>query len=281
MEKKNIIKVSGAQWKHNLLYRLAISKEFPSRLRIQNLIRKFWRLDLLKYTTPSGLKLVLDVTDWVQYQIYLHGNYEKQSVELFKRLGKNSSIIFDIGAHIGQYALECSQDDNSIEKKIFAIEVNPKTFTYLLNNIQVNEFRNIKPILGAVGSSKNVVNINIPAYWNMGNTMINHDSENVGLDNYLAATLSLPDLLKTYGISNIDLIKIDVEGHEINVFKELFSHNIYPKDIIFEYIPEAFKEADILVNLFRDNGYLIKDVNNNDFIGQENIPEQNLWATRA
>jgi hypothetical protein len=111
--------------------------------------------------------------------------------------------------------------------------------------------------------------------------MINHDSENVGLDNYLAATLSLPALLTTYGISNIDLIKIDVEGHEINVFKELFSQNIYPKDIIFEYIPEAFKEADILINLFRDNGYLIKDVNNIDFIGQENIPEQNLWATRA
>lgn len=281
MEKETIIKVSGAQWKHNLLYRLAISKEFPSRLRIQNLIRKFWRLDLLKYTTPSGLKLVLDVTDWVQYQIYLHGNYEKQSVELFKRLGKNSLVIFDIGAHIGQYALECSQDDNSMEKKIFAIEVNPKTFTYLLNNIQVNEFKNIKPILGAVGSSKNVVNINIPAYWNMGNTMINHGSENLGLDNYLVATLSLPDLLRAYGISNIDLIKIDVEGHEINVFRQLFSQKIYPKDIIFEYIPEAFKEADILINLFRDNGYLIKDVNNIDFIGQENIPEQNLWATRA
>lgn len=281
MEKESIIKVPGAQWKHNLLYRLAISKEFPSRLRIQNLIRKFWGLDLLKYTTPSGLKLVLDVNDWVQYQIYLHGNYEKQSVQLFKRLAKNSSVIFDIGSHIGQYALECAQDAPSLGKKIFAIEVNPKTFTYLLNNIQINMFGNIKPILGAVGSSKNVVNINIPAYWNMGNTMISQESENLGLDNYLVATLSLPNLLDTYGISNIDLIKIDVEGQEFSVFKELFSRNIFPKDIIFEYIPEAFKEAESLINLFSDNGYVIKDINNLEFIGQENIPEQNLWATRA
>ncbi|MFD0941967.1 FkbM family methyltransferase [Pedobacter boryungensis] len=281
MEKESIIKVPGAQWKHNLLYRLAISKEFPCRLRIQNIIRKFWNLDLLKYTTPSGLKLVLDVTDWVQHQIYLHGNYEIKSVELFKRLSKNSSVVFDIGAHIGQYALECSKDDNSLEKKIFAIEVNPKTFTYLLNNIQVNNFKNVKPILGAVGSSKNVVNINIPAYWNMGNTMINHELENVGLDNYLAATLSLPDILKTNGIFNIDLIKIDVEGHEIHVFKELFGQNIYPKDIIFEYIPKAFKGADDLIMLFRDNGYHIKDINNIDFIGQDNILEQNLWATKV
>jgi tRNA G37 N-methylase Trm5 len=144
----------------------------------------------LKFTTPSGLKLLLDVTDWVQSQIYFFGNYEAKSVALFKKLSVDAAVIFDIVSHIGQYALECAREDIAMSKQIFAIEVNPKTFTYLLNNIQINKFSNVKPFLGAIASSPVILNINIPAYWNMGNTQINeHDGIN-GFDNYLAASFT-------------------------------------------------------------------------------------------
>jgi FkbM family methyltransferase len=277
---ETIIKTPGANWKHNFLNKLGHYKEFPTRLRIFNTFRKFWGLDILKFKTPSGLQLSLDITDWVQSQIYFSGNYEGKSVELFKRLSADAPVIFDIGSHVGQYALECAQIDISLSKQIFAIEVNPKTFTYLLNNIQINKFSNIKAVLGAVSSKSDILNINIPAYWNMGNTQINEAVENTGFDNYLAASFDILTLLKKYGLQKIDLIKIDVEGHEFDVLSGLFQHNIFPPNIIFEHIPDIFTRCADLINLLKHAGYIIKDIDGNNYTDSKKVPEQNLWAQK-
>jgi FkbM family methyltransferase len=278
---KSIVNIPGRNWQQNVLSKLAGSKEFPSRLRIINSLRKLWGLNLLKCSTPSGLQLLLDVTDWVQSQIYYFGNYELKSVALVKSLAQDASVIFDIGSHIGQYALECAQGDIAKVKKIFAIEVNPKTFSYLLNNIQLNQFTNVKAVLGAVTSGPGVVNINIPAYWNMGNTQINADMEDAGFDNYLAASFSIISLLKKYNLQHIDLIKIDVEGHEADVMNSLFQEGIFPSNVIFEYIPSIFEQSSEVVALFEANGYAIKDIEGNPYQGQEKVPEQNLWAQKV
>jgi FkbM family methyltransferase len=277
--KNNIIKISGANWKHSLLSKLGRSKEFP--LRLFYFACNFWKLGLLKTTTPSGLKLLLDITDWVQSQIYFYGNYEGGSVALFKNLSANASVVFDIGSHIGQYALECAQADKEGSKKIFAIEVNPKTFCYLLNNIQINGFTNLKAVLGAVSSRPGILNINIPAYWNMGNTQVNETDTEKGFDDYLAASFTIASLLEKYKLKHIDLVKIDVEGHEYDVLNSLFEHNIEPGNIIFEYIPEAFVQAEYLLNLLIDKGYVITDINGNSYSGQKELPEQNLWAHKV
>lgn len=237
-------------------------------------------LDLLLSETPSGLKLLLDISDWVQYQIYFYGNYEAQSVALFKHLSENATVVFDIGAHIGQYALECAQADEKGEKQIFALEVNPKTFTYLLNNIQINKFANVTPVLGAVGATHGILNINIPAYWNMGNTQINESAKGQGFDNYLVASFSVPELLKNHNLDKIDLLKIDVEGHELSVFKNLFKNGVFPGNIILEFIPDAFSQCEELISFLQESRYTLKDINGNLYSGQRSLPEQNLWAQR-
>jgi len=277
-EESTIIRIPGANWKHNVLNRLAHFGEFPTRLRLFNIARKFWGMDILKFKTASGLQLWLDVTDWVQYQIYFFGVYESKSVALFKTLAVNASVVFDIGSHIGQYSLECAYADVTQSKQIFAIEVNPKTFTYLLNNIQLNKFSNVKPVLGAISSKPDILNINIPAYWNMGNTQINEANENNGFDNYLAASFSIISLLKKYDLQFIDLVKIDVEGYEFDVLNSLFEQNIFPMNIIFEYIPDVFTQSLALIALLKTKGYIIKDIEGNNYGGEKEVPEQNLWA---
>src|ERR1700753_882554 len=108
---QTIINTKGKLWKHELLRRIAYSKDFPTRLRLFHMVRRFFGLDLLLFKTPSGLQLLLDIDDWVQHQIYFFGSYEAQSLNLFKELAKKASIVFDIGSHIGQYALECARGD--------------------------------------------------------------------------------------------------------------------------------------------------------------------------
>src|SRR4051812_46891418 len=113
---KRIINTKGSLWRHRLLNWIAAHKEFPTRLRLFNVIKKLFKLDLLLFRTPSGLSLLLDISDWVQYQIYFFGNYEIESLNLFKELSQNATVIFDVGAHVGQYALECAHADTTQEK---------------------------------------------------------------------------------------------------------------------------------------------------------------------
>ena len=273
---QTIINTKGKLWKHQLLRRIAYSKDFPTRLRLFNILRKSFGLDLLLFGTPSGLKLLLNVDDWVQHQIYFFGSYEAQSLTLFKSLAKNAEVVFDIGSHVGQYALECAQADADQTKKIYAIEVNPKTFTYLLNNIQLNRFRHVIPVLGAVAGSPGLLNIAIPEYWNMGNTQIAEN--NNGFNNYLAASFTMSDLLNKYHLDHIGVVKIDVEGHEIYVLGSLFSAGIFPSDIIMEFIPEAFAQCDDLVELLLKHNYSLSDVTGQVYVKGRPLPEQNLWA---
>jgi FkbM family methyltransferase len=275
-----IIEIKGSIWKHRLLNWLARHKEFPARLRLFNLLKKALRLDLLLCSTPSGIHLLADISDWVQYQIYFYGNYEAQSVALFRELSTQASVIFDVGAHIGQYALECANVSSGHDKKIFALEVNPKTFTFLLNNIQLNQFSDMIPVMGAVASQQGIMNIHIPAYWNMGNTQIDAEKKEVGFDNYLASAYRLPDLLEMYKIEHIDLMKMDLEGHELGILSDLFSAGVYPNHLILEYIPDVFVQCADMITLLETNNYLITDVNGNPFDNGQSLPEQNLWARK-
>jgi FkbM family methyltransferase len=276
-----IVPTKGTFWKHRLLAWLAHHSEFPSRLRIFNLAKRFFGLDLLLTTTPSGLKLLLDISDWVQYQIYFFGNYEPKSVALFKRLAAESSIIFDIGSHIGEYALECAVDAPTGTKQIFALEVNPKIFTYLLKNIELNGFKNVIPILGAVSGARAIVNINIPGYWNMGNTQIAEEKNEHGSANYLAAAYSITEIIQHFHIDHVDLIKMDLEGHEIGVLRALFSANVYPDNILVEFIPEIFNQCEKVVVLLNENGYSLVDVNGEPYQNKVSLTEQNLWAHKT
>ncbi len=280
MKQEFLIPIKGATWKHRILERIAKSKEFPTRLRLFHGLKSILHIDLLLRKTPSNVNLLLDVTDWVQSQIYFYGNYENDSISLFKELAIKSHTIFDIGAHIGQYALEAAKMDVEKKKQIFAIEANPKTFSYLLNNIQLNDSYQITPVLGAVAEKHELANMNIPAYWNMGNTQLGQPSENTTIDNYLISTFNFRTLLQKYEITIIDLIKIDIEGHEYGFFKDLFEHQLFPEHILFEYIPEVFSQAHELVNLLIDHKYQLTDIYGKPYLDNQTVPEQNLWAKK-
>lgn len=280
MYKETIIPSKGSKWKHTILNKIAKSREFPMRLRIFHMLKSWLNIDFLRSKSASGVSLLLDISDWVQYQIYFYGLYEDQSLKLFKSLAQDAEYILDVGAHVGQYALEAAHDDISKSKQIFAIEANPKTFTYLLNNIQLNDFSQVKAVLGAISNQNQIVSINIPSYGNLGNTQILRTGANKDI-NYYIATYAIGLLLESQKIPRIDLMKIDIEGHEYPFFQSMFEEKIFPKKIIFEYIPTVFQDINLCVELLKVNGYSIFTIDNEPFIGQPNVPEQNLFAAHG
>lgn len=90
----SIIEISGAKWKHRLLQSFAKIKDIPMGLRLFYFLKRTLSINYLLKIDPSGLKLLMDITDWVQYQIYFYGNYEKQSISLFKNISKRRKKHF-------------------------------------------------------------------------------------------------------------------------------------------------------------------------------------------
>jgi hypothetical protein len=77
------------------------------------------------------------------------------------------------------------------------------------------------------------------------------------IQNHTIECLTIDDLAKKYSIperEHFDLIKIDVEGHDINVIKSFCDSNITCTSIIFE-IPYNLKEIKISLDLLKQKGF--------------------------
>jgi len=69
---------------------------------------------------------------------------------------------------------------------------------------------------------------------NTSNSLIKqgmHDNENYILVN----TITISDLIAQYDVQNIFILKLDIEGKEIEVIKDLITKKIFPKQILVDF----------------------------------------------
>ena len=141
-------------------------------------------------------------------------------------------VFVDIGANIGRYAV--MQARKLHEGKVIAIEPMPKDFKILKKNISLNRLKNIIPIEIACSDKK-------------GNADFWLGAEGEGTAHSLfeiknrsrkirVKTDTLDNIIRDLKIKRVDLMKVDVEGAEPNVFRGA-------KKILGEYHPRIIFEA--------------------------------------
>ena len=84
---------------------------------------------------------------------------------------------------------------------------------------------------------------------------------------FLAQTIDLENVLKKFQINEVDILKLDIEGGEISVLKNILNKKIFPKQILVEYkniksinIFKLFKIYKINKGLLK-NGYSVININ--------------------
>ena len=151
--------------------------------------------------------------------------FEFSSVKVFCEVVRNSKVFFDIGSNIGYYSL-LSSAINQKNIIVYAFEPMPSVYDFLVQNIELNKFNNIKAQKLALSDQKghstfysiaNEKYINFPQLTGDGGlsashsgyrTKINFDVEINTLDNFVNEHMAE---LK------IDLIKLDTEANEHHV----------------------------------------------------------------
>lgn len=172
--------------------------------------------------TSNFFNLVYEgnLNSYIDWQIYFFGAYEKRQLRLIEReinLHNRKKIVLDIGANSGNHSLFFS----NIFKTVHSFEPFPLMYAKLHNNITKNKLNNV--VAHSVGlSNQNSALPFIPPQTNNQGTgtleknRILGEYESISIDVYQGDFYC-----KLNNIENIDLLKIDVEGHEFQVFEGL------------------------------------------------------------
>jgi FkbM family methyltransferase len=140
---------------------------------------------------------------------------------------KNDSTIIDLGANEGFYTLKVKE--KAPKSKIIAVEPNPIAFKILKKNIEANKLKNVMAVNKAVTSkSGKIVFEIVKDKTTIGALKVYKKYRKRGkLRKIIVNSITLEKLCRIYKINNIDLLKIDVEGGELDILKN--SENILSK----------------------------------------------------
>jgi FkbM family methyltransferase len=185
-----------------------------------------------KLNTKGNLKKMFIHEARVAKDYFNTGFYERSFLDwaCSNFLQKDKNVI-DIGAHIGWYTIDFAKLSNHV----YSFECSPKSFNYLCGNIALNQCDyNVTKYNVALGKEQGTTEFYIRDPNDGGGNGISkfdYDiSKNTPIINVPVQTLDF------YKLSNINFIKIDVEGHEKQVLEgalETIRSNNYPK-ILFE-----------------------------------------------
>lgn len=211
----------------------------------------------------SGDKLRVDLSSSVGRSIWLRHfyKYEKDVEKTIGDILGKGDVFIDIGANVGYFSVIVSRivGENG---KVYALEAIPKLCGLLSESIAINDIKNINVLNNAVYSENKKI-----LFHRMKNSAFSYISRDNTSDGTIEVNaVTLDSLIDKVG--KVDVIKIDVEGAEMNVLlggKNLISR--YKPKIIMEVANWSlqrfnYSSKDIL-SFLRNIGYKAYDLKGN------------------
>lgn len=149
-------------------------------------------------------------------------------------------VVVDIGGYIGDFSIYAAKYLNAA--RVVVYEPTAENFEILRRNVEVNGLADrITSVNKAVGVAGEIVlnvqveedqEIHVSAYWYME------------AEQRKVPSVTLSDLIEEHRLDMIDLLKVDCEGGEFDIFPAMPAHLFDRiRNIVFEYHPiEGYRE---------------------------------------
>ncbi|MGK7925986.1 MAG: FkbM family methyltransferase [Spirulina sp.] len=187
-----------------------------------------------KLQLPNGLEcysLSQKETEFIFSEIFSEEQYIQNNIVI-----NQDDYIFDVGANIGLFALFINRFQNDL--KIFSFEPIATTFSVLRENIKLHNLTNVSLLNYGLGSENNTEQI-FTFYPNMPGNSTERPHEkmaqkDIAIDilgqeqteyffqnsqQVIGEIRTLSRVIKDLSIDSINLLKIDVEGSELDVIQ--------------------------------------------------------------
>jgi len=145
-------------------------------------------------------------------EIFIHRAYTPKHFDI-----KNEDIVVDLGAHIGAFTVFAAKKTQSPKAygipHVYSYEPEPINFAILKNNVKLNDLeKETKIFRSAVAGKAGVLSL----YTNESGvaSAVNTSAQSISVE-----AVTLEDIFIKNKLSEVDFLKVDVEGAEWDVFK--------------------------------------------------------------
>ena len=197
----------------------------------------------------SKMKMLVNSGDiGLSKQIYVWRWREPVEVEMTRAYLKPGDTILDVGANLGYYVLLESEAIGP-KGRILAVEPSPENVQILKKNIELNGIGSqVQVVEGGISDENGTAEIQISKWSNLHSFTVAHEFVSSKVERGLEVnTYRLDDLIEEKGIKagEVNMIRMDVEGHEVKVMKGMSKILDTAKNltVIMEIHPMFINEA--------------------------------------
>jgi FkbM family methyltransferase len=209
----SFIDPNGSECKLEEFYQNTINKKLNSNLKLNNIIDYNSKLQKkINFYTPTKLS---------SFRACTYLSKEKETILWMDKFGSKKNIFFDVGANVGVYSLYYA---SLYKTRVFAFEPQYNNLSLLSRNLKLNNLQSYVTLvpnplykinkIDFLFSSSNNEAASASATFKKKNFFISKDFEKK-----LMMSFSIDFLVKNNLVPIPNIIKIDVDGNELDVIK--------------------------------------------------------------
>ncbi len=234
--------------KEHPLSSLAHLRRFQDRLRNSRLLQPY----------ADGGLITLDLRDFVQRDIFVTGSHEPEVWDTLSRFASDNEVVWDIGAHIGSFAIRAAL--HPAVREVHCFEPDPRTMEILRLNLMLNQKRTFCHAIALSDRQEERQLYRGPAT----NQGLGTLQTNLGHGAIPVSCLTVDDVIAQGVAPAPTLLKLDVEDWEERVLMgaQRLLESAPPKAIVFEaeVNPDMAMANQHLAELLTDLGYQVSPI---------------------
>jgi FkbM family methyltransferase len=211
----------------------------------------------LRRAKRRGIEFALDPSDFVQWLTYMGAENDQR--ECLLALAKPGATVIDVGANIGDTLLSLGQRVGS-NGRVIGFEANPETLKKCQTNIALNSMGQVRVEGIGLGAQAGALGFGRAAAGNSGADRFMPE----GGGTITVPIIPLDSYVTEQGLDRCDLIKIDVEGFEMNVLRGASATLAKFRPVLFlelsdDNLREQGSSAVELLQWLEARGYAVRD----------------------
>ncbi len=167
----------------------------------------------------------------IEYGLLTRPSYNGQEIDFLAEAVRDGGVFLDIGCNIGLYSLPLAKAAGP-KGRVLSIDANPVMIQHLNYNAQASDLNNVTGINTAVGGTSGRVDLNIRLDDVAIVSVVESDTGSVQM-------LPLEQIVAEAGLTRVDALKIDIEGHEDQAmvpYLQSVPEALLPKRIVIEQV---------------------------------------------
>jgi FkbM family methyltransferase len=194
-------------------------------------------------------------------------DYNLDELDFLRQHTAPGGVFVDVGANVGTFALVMARHVGA-QGKVVAIEPHPTTFARLSFNNAASGPTPVRLVQAAAGDSD-------------GELLIETDGDNLGASHVVTGTataraikvpsLRLIRILDEADVTQVDALKIDVEGFEDRVLIGFFRdapQSLWPRAVVIEHLSQNEWREDCIADMVARGFAITRKTRSNTFLSR-------------